>query len=90
MTDPTAIHGQEIIDLVSIYPDGIRLSQLMEVVGERYGRMVTFHTGSTMGMDLDGLLRFLEDRDKVRITSGVVYSGGSPACEHWGWRLLRN
>ena len=35
-----------------------------------------------MGMDLDGLLRFLEDRDKVRITSGVVYPDGSLACEH--------
>ena len=33
-------------------------------------------------MDLDGLLHFLEARDKVRITSGVVYPCGSPACEH--------
>lgn len=82
MTEATAVHGHEIIDLVSSQPDGIRLSQLMEVVVERFGRFVTFHTGSAMGMDLDGLLRFLEDRDKVRITSGVVYPGGSPACEH--------
>ena len=82
MTDATAIHGHDIIDLVSTYPDGIRLSQLMEVVDERFGKSITFHTGSAMGMDLDGLLRFLEARDKVRITSGVVYSGGSPACEH--------
>ena len=34
-----------------------------------------------MGMDLDGLLGFLEDRGKVWITSGVVFPGGSPACE---------
>lgn len=54
----------------------------MEVVNERFGKSVTFHTGSAMGMDLDGLLRFLEARDKVRITSGVVYPGGSPACAH--------
>ena len=82
MTDAIAIHGHDIIDLVSQYPDGIRLSQLMEVVDERFGKAVTFHTCSAMGMDLDGLLRFLEDRDKERITSGVVYPGGSPACEH--------
>lgn len=82
MTDAIAIHGHDIIDLVSAYPDGIRLSLLMEVVSERFGKSVTFHTGSAMGMDLDGLLRFLESRDKVRITSGVVYPGGSPACEH--------
>jgi probable metal-binding protein len=82
MTEATAVHGHEIIDLVSQYPDGIRLSQLMEVVVERFGRFVTFHTGSAMGMDLDGLLRFLEARDKVRITSGVVFPGGAPACEH--------
>lgn len=54
----------------------------MEVVGERYGKSVTFHTGSAMGMDLDGLLRFLEAQNKVRITSGMVHPGGSPACEH--------
>jgi DNA phosphorothioation-associated putative methyltransferase len=55
---------------------------LMELVGERFGRHVTFHTCSAMGMDLDGLLRFLETRDKVRIKSGVVYPGGTPVCEH--------
>lgn len=82
MTDSIAIHGHDIIDLVSTYPDGIRLSQLMEIVDERFGKSVTFHTCSSMGMDLDGLLRFLEDRDKVRIVTGVVYPGGSPACGH--------
>jgi probable metal-binding protein len=82
MTDSTAIHGHDIIALVASYPDGIHLSQLMEVVDERFGKSVTFHTCSAMGMDLDGLLRFLEERDKVRITNGMVYQGGSPACEH--------
>jgi probable metal-binding protein len=82
MSDATAIHGHEIIELVSAYPNGIRLSQLMEVVGERFGKSATFHTCSAAGMDLDELLHFLEARDKVRITGGVVYPGGSPACEH--------
>lgn len=82
MPDATAIHGHDIIDLVATYPDGIRLSQLMEIVAGRYGRSVTFHTCSAAGMDLDGLLHFLEARDKVRITGGVVYPGGTPACEH--------
>lgn len=82
MNDTIAIHGHDIIDLVSNHPDGIRLGQLMDIVGERYGRNVTFHTCSAAGMDLDGLLHFLEARDKVRIASGVVFPGGSPACEH--------
>lgn len=81
MSDAIAIHGHDIIDLVAIYPEGIRLSQLMEIVDERFGKSVTFHTCSAAGMDLDALLHFLEDRDKVRITSGVVYPGGTPACE---------
>ncbi len=82
MNDTIAIHGHDIIDLVSNHPNGIRLGQLMDIVGERYGRNVTFHTCSAAGMDLDGLLHFLEARDKVRIASGVVFPGGSPACEH--------
>lgn len=82
MTEAIAIHGHDILDLVASHPDGIRLSHLMEMVVERHGRMATFHTCSAAGMDLDGLLHFLEARDKVRITSGVVYPGRSPACEH--------
>jgi len=54
----------------------------MELVEDRFGRSVTFHTCSAAGMDLDGLLQFLEARDKVRITGGMVFPGGSPACEH--------
>jgi probable metal-binding protein len=79
MTGAISIHEHDIIDLMATYPEGIRLSQLMDVVDERYGKPVTFHTGSSTGMDLDGLLRYLESRDKVRITSGVGYPGGSPA-----------
>ena len=82
MSSTITIHGHDIIDLVATYPDGIRLSQLMEIVDERFGKSVTFHTCSAMGMDLDGLLAFLEARDKVRISSGVVFPGGTPACEH--------
>ena len=86
MTDAIAIYGHDIIDLVATYPDGIRLSQLRDVVAEWFGKSATFHTWSAAGMGLDELLNFLEARDKVRITSGVVYPGGSPACEHWGRR----
>jgi probable metal-binding protein len=82
MSDAIAIHGHDIIVLVSNHPDGIRSGQLMEIVSERYGRMVTFHTCSAAGMTLDELLHFLEARKKVRITSGVVYPGGAPACGH--------
>ena len=82
MTDSIAIHGHEIIDLIATHPDGIRLSHLAETVTERFGGSVTFHTCSTTNMGLDALLAFLEARDKVRIVSGVVFPGGSPACDH--------
>ena len=82
MTDAIAIHVNDIIDLVATCPEGIRLSHLMEIVGERFGRFVTFHTSSAYGMDIDELLHYLEARDRVRITSGVVFPGGAPACEH--------
>ena len=77
MADALAIHGHEIIDLVASHPEGIRLGQLMETVAKDYGRMATFHTGSAHGLDLDGLLRYLEARQKVRIVRGVVFPGGS-------------
>lgn len=73
MTSAIAVNGHDIIDLIATYPDGIRLSQLMDVVATRYGKSVTFHTGSTMGMDLDAMLALLESKAKVKITRGVVY-----------------
>lgn len=82
MITPTAVHGHEIIDLVSSHPQGIRLSQLAETVTKLFGHSATFHTSSTAGMDLDGLLVMLEASDKVRISRGVVHSGGSPAHNH--------
>lgn len=68
MTGAISIHGHDIIDLMANYPDGIRLSQLMDVVEERFGKSVNFHTGSSTGMDLDSMLRHLESYDTVRIT----------------------
>lgn len=82
MTDVIAIHGHDIIELVSQHPDGVRLARLMELVDERFGKSVTFYTCSAKDMDLDGLLHFLEAREKVRITGGTVFPGGSPACDH--------
>jgi probable metal-binding protein len=77
---PIAIHGSDIIDLVTAYPDGIRLSQLAETVAKRFGLSAGFHTGSRVGLDLDGLLVALESRHKLRIVKGVMYPGGSPVC----------
>jgi hypothetical protein len=76
MLAPIVINGQEISDLVSSYPEGIRLSQLFEAVAKRFGSLTGFHTGSRAGLDLDGLLVSLEERSKLRIVRGVVYPGG--------------
>jgi probable metal-binding protein len=76
MLAPIAIHGQEIIDLVSAHPDGIRLSQLAETVAKRFGSMAVFHTSCRLGLDLDHLIVSLESRHKLRIVRGVVYPCG--------------
>jgi hypothetical protein len=81
MTNATAIHGHDIINLVATYPDGIRLSQLMEMVDERFGNSVTFHTMLGDGHGPRRPAALSGARDKARITSGVVYSGGSQACD---------
>lgn len=82
MFSPNVIDRHEILEIVSTFPDGIRLSQLVEKVAVRFGKSATFHTGSRLGMDLDSLLTSLESREKVRIIRGVVYPAGSPALVH--------
>ena len=79
MLAPTAVHGQEVIELVSIHPDGIRLSLLIETIFQRFGESATFHTSAGSCMDIDALLSFFEDRDKLRIRRGVVFPCTRPA-----------
>ena len=82
MTNQPMAHGHEVIELVADFPAGITRTRLTEMIHARFGPGITFHTCSAEGMDLDALLSFLEDRDKVRIAEGVVFPGGSPACAH--------
>ena len=79
MTHAPTVHGHEIIDLVSAYPKGIRLSQLAETVSKRFGPSTTFHTSSRLGLTFDDLLVSLEARNKLRINKGVVFPCGSMA-----------
>jgi probable metal-binding protein len=76
MTTCVAVHGQEIIDLIRSHPNGIRLSQLAEVVISRFGSSALFHTSSRIGLDLDDLLVLLEARNQLSIVRGVVYPAG--------------
>lgn len=82
MSDLIAVSSHEISDLVATYPDGVRLSRLAETVSQRFGKSVTFHTGSAMGMDFDGLIAFLEARNKVRVVGGVVFPGSFSVPRH--------
>jgi probable metal-binding protein len=71
----TSINSNEIVDIVSANPKGIRLSRLIEKVSAKFGPSVTFHTSSHIGIDLDSLLVFLEARNKIQIVRGVVMPG---------------
>ena len=73
MFSPIVIDRQEVLEIVSTFPEGIRLSQLVEKVSTRFGNSATYQTGSSFGMDLDALLAALESRGKVRIVKGIVY-----------------
>ena len=82
MRPAVTIHDHEIIELISKYTEGIRLSQLIDLVADHHGKFISFHNSSTFGMDLDGVIRLLEGQNKVAIVSGVVYPGASAASGH--------
>jgi probable metal-binding protein len=67
------VSGLEVIEIVSSFSKGIRLSQLHEAVVKRFGPLARFHTSSRVGLDFDDLLVFLEARHQVRIFKGVVF-----------------
>jgi len=76
------IHGHEIIELVAKYPEGIAAGTLADIVAGEFGTGARFFTCSAENMSLPELLAFLADRDKVQLSDGLVFPGGSPACEH--------
>ena len=82
MTTPVAVHGHEIADLVSAYPKGIRLSQLIEAANKRFGPSAIYHTSSRLGLDLDAMLVLLEKHSRLRIVRGVVFPCGPMALSH--------
>ncbi|MCX6970463.1 MAG: DUF2492 family protein [Verrucomicrobia bacterium] len=76
------IHGHEIIELVSKYPEGIATATLTDIVTHEFGTGARFFTCSAENMSLPELLAFLGERDKVQLRDGLVFPGGSPACSH--------
>jgi probable metal-binding protein len=76
------IHGHEIIGLVSAYPEGIAAGTLADIAAGKFGAGARFFTCSAEDMSLLELLAFLGERDKVQLRDGLVFPGGSPACEH--------
>jgi probable metal-binding protein len=76
------IHGHEIIELVGKYPEGIATGTLADIVAGEFGAGARFFTCSAENMSLPELLAFLGERDKVQLRDGLVFPGGSPACEH--------
>lgn len=76
------IHGHEIMELVSKYPDGIETGTLTDIVAGEFGAGARFFTCSAENMSLTELLAFLGERDKVQLRDGLVSPGGSPACSH--------
>ena len=82
MSPSTIVHSSEIADLISKYPKGIILSELIEIIGKRFGSSSKFQTGSLLGKDIDYLLLFLEARNKVRIVRDVVYPSAAPVYAH--------
>ena len=76
------IHGHEIIELVAKYPEGIATGTLTDIVAGEFGTGARFFTCSAENMSLPELLAFLGERDKVQLRDGLVFPGGSPACNH--------
>ena len=81
-TAAVAIHGREIIELVTANPQGIHLQRLAEIVASRHGESVSFHTCTTRDMTLGNLLSLLVLRHKIRIVGDVAFPGTSPICAH--------
>ena len=72
MKRPTLVSGQEVLEIVSRHPFGVRLGRLHELVAERFGPNVSFHTGCQAGLDIDELILYFETRGQLGISNRIV------------------
>jgi probable metal-binding protein len=79
MKRPTLVNGQEVLEMVSKHPLGIRLGRLHELAAERFGPGASFHTGSQAGLDIDELILHFETRGHIGISSGLVTASSQVA-----------
>ena len=75
-----SVHGHEIMHILGAQGPLPR-PQLAEIAKEKFGDSV-YHTCGAQGLDLDGLLKFLSDRNKVsEDVRGVSLTVGTHVCE---------
>jgi len=82
MTKTPAVHGIEIVEIVSGEPNGIPLDRLAEIVAARFGKSAKFYTCTTKDMTLDAVIALGVLRRKLTVRYGVVYKGKFPICPH--------
>jgi hypothetical protein len=74
----SVLNRQKALKTVSNFPGGIRLSQLVENVADRFGNAATYQTDASSSMDLDASLITFEVRESIRIINRIIY----PASAH--------
>jgi|GEM_PF-1213977 len=82
MTKTPAVHGIEIVEIVSSVPNGIPRDQLAEIVAAKFGKSAKFYTCTTQDMTLDALIALGVLRRKLTIRNGKIFKGQFPICPH--------
>ncbi|OIQ24368.1 YecH family metal-binding protein [uncultured Vibrio sp.] len=74
------VHAHAVLNLLREQP--MTEETLRDVVNKEYGRDVTFRTCSRNGFELDALLEFFKEKQKVTVEQGVWQLNAERVCSH--------
>lgn len=82
MTQNDEIHGHAVMDMMMTSGKTYSHDSLRTEIHETFGETVRFYTCSAQGLDADGLIYFLDSKNKFSGTSDAFQLASSTHCDH--------
>ncbi len=79
-TMSTEIHAHKVLELIKQQP--MTEPELRAAALRAFGAQAQFRTCKRSGFDLDSLLFFFQQQQKVLVTDGVWYFNPARICQH--------
>jgi probable metal-binding protein len=77
-----SIHGHVLLNYLIDLGKPVKIEALRKWAREAHGQQARYHTCSVQDLTLDGILGFLQERNKVTLQNGSISAAVTHVCSH--------